>query len=670
MADETTNRMQQLIQELNAASDAYYNGQAELMTDYEWDARFDELKRLEQETGTTLPDSPTQKVSEDSITGQKEEHEFAALSLAKTKQVTDLVKWAEERPIWISWKLDGLTLVVTYDDGHLTKVVTRGNGHIGTNITHLAKGINGIPQTIGSKEHIVIRGEAVISYEDFERFLIESGEDYANPRNLASGSLTLKDVEEVRQRHIRWIPFTLVSATSDLPTWGARMQWLDQLGFQTVERLFVEHPSQGAVQDGIDAFTQKVTSKQNPFPVDGLVICYDDTAYAQTGSVTGHHATRAGLAFKWQDESADTVLKEIEWSCAASTISPVAIFEPVELEGTTVKRASLCNISECERLGIGGPGTRISVIKANKIIPKVIAVTQAAGTFAVPHECPVCHAPAEVVVSEHSDTKTLHCTNGDCPAKELRKFARFVSKEGMNIDGISEQTLSKFINLGWISEYADIYGLRSHILELSRMEGFGEKSASNIMRSIDKSREVQAHRLLYALNIPLCGLDVCKRLLSAYALDDLVNEAIKQGDDLFATQAEPQDVFAHVNGIGPEKSAQFVSWFRQERNLARYRRLLACLQVTTPALAPSGDRCQGLTFVITGDVHHYKNRNELKAYIESQGGKVASAVSGSTSYLINNDVTSTSGKNKKAKELGIPILSEEDFLAAYGLNDN
>ena len=670
MADETTNRMQQLIQELNAASDAYYNGQAELMTDYEWDARFDELKRLEQETGTTLPDSPTQKVSEDSITGQKEEHEFAALSLAKTKQVTDLVKWAEERPIWISWKLDGLTLVVTYDDGRLTKVVTRGNGHIGTNITHLAKGINGIPQTIGSKEHIVIRGEAVISYEDFERFLIESGEDYANPRNLASGSLTLKDVEEVRQRHIRWIPFTLVSATSDLPSWGARMQWLDQLGFQTVERLFVEHPSQGAVQDGIDAFTQKVTSKQNPFPVDGLVICYDDTAYAQTGSVTGHHATRAGLAFKWQDESADTVLKEIEWSCAASTISPVAIFEPVELEGTTVKRASLCNISECERLGIGGPGTRISVIKANKIIPKVIAVTQAAGTFAVPHECPVCHAPAEVVVSEHSDTKTLHCTNGDCPAKELRKFARFVSKEGMNIDGISEQTLSKFINLGWISEYADIYGLRSHILELSRMEGFGEKSASNIMRSIDKSREVQAHRLLYALNIPLCGLDVCKRLLSAYALDDLVNEAIKQGDDLFATQAEPQDVFAHVNGIGPEKSAQFVSWFRQERNLARYRRLLSCLQVTTPALAPSGDRCQGLTFVITGDVHHYKNRNELKAYIESQGGKVASAVSGSTSYLINNDVTSTSGKNKKAKELGIPILSEDDFLAAYGLNDN
>ena len=443
------------------------------------------------------------------------------------------------------------------------------------------------------------------------------------------------------------------------------MAWLDAQGFTTVERELVEHPDEGSVEACLARFTQKVTSRQNPFPVDGLVVCYDDTDYAQTGSVTGHHATRAGLAFKWQDESADTILKEVEWSCAASTISPVAIFQPVELEGTTVKRASLCNISECERLGIGGPGTQLSVIKANKIIPKVIKVTQSVGTFSVPNECPVCHASTQIVVSETSGTKTLHCTNPDCAAKQLRKLARFVSKEGMNIDGISEQTLSKFINLGWITEYADIYELRSHILELSRMDGFGEKSASNIMRSIDKSREVEAHRLLYALNIPLCGLDVCKRLLSAYPLDDLVNEAIKLGDDLFATQTEPQDVFAHIDGIGPEKSAQFVLWFRNERNLARYRRLLTKLTVTTPDVSASGDKCAGLTFVITGDVHHYKNRNELKAYIESQGGKVASAVSGSTSYLINNDVTSTSGKNKKAQQLGIPIISEDDFIAQY-----
>ena len=657
-------RMQQLVRELNEASEAYYNGQNELMTDYEWDARFDELKRLETETGTTLPDSPTQKVSEDTISGQKEEHEFAALSLAKTKQTSELIKWAEDRPIWISWKLDGLTLVVTYDRGLLQKVVTRGNGHIGTNITHLSKAINGIPQQISYQGHTVIRGEAVISYEDFERFLMESGEDYANPRNLASGSLTLKDAEEVRQRHIQWIPFTLVYTEQDINSWGDRMAWLDEQGFKTVERLFLEHPDDSAVGSGIAAFTQKVTSKQNPYPVDGLVICYDDTAYAQTGSVTGHHATRAGLAFKWQDEAADTVLQEIEWSCAASTISPVAIFQPVELEGTTVKRASLCNISECERLGIGGPGTQLSVIKANKIIPKVIAVTQSVGAFEVPHECPVCHAEAKIRQSE-SGTKTLHCTNAACPAKQLKKFARFVSKEGMNIDGISEQTLSKFINLGWVSEYADIYELRQHILDLSRMEGFGEKSASNIMRSIDKSRNVEAHRLLYALNIPLCGLDVCKRLLSAYSLSDLVAEATKQGADLFSQPAEPQDVFAHVNGIGPEKSAQFVSWFRDAGNLARYRRLLEKLQVTSPELAPSGNRCEGLTFVITGDVHHYKNRNELKAYIESQGGKVASAVSGSTSFLINNDVTSTSGKNKKAKELNIPIISEDEFIEKY-----
>ena len=665
MADDKILRMQQLVRKLNEASDAYYNGRSELMTDYEWDQRFDELKRLEAETGTTLPDSPTQKVSEDSITGQKEEHEFAALSLAKTKQIAELVRWAEERPIWISWKLDGLTLVVTYDDGHLTKVVTRGNGHIGTNITHLSRSINGIPQEIKAKGHTVIRGEAVISYDDFERFVMESGEDYANPRNLASGSLTLKDPDEVKARHIQWIPFTLVYTEENIVSWGNRMNWLDQQGFTTVERRLLEHPDLSSVESGIAAFTEEVTSKQTPYPVDGLVICYDDTAYAQTGSVTGHHATRAGLAFKWQDEAADTVLKEIEWSCAASTISPVAIFQPVELEGTTVKRASLCNISECERLGIGGEGTQISVIKANKIIPKVIAVTQSVGTFCVPNECPVCHAPTQIAVSEASGTKTLRCTNPDCAAKQLRKLARFVSKEGMNIDGISEQTLSKFINLGWISEYADIYELRSHILELSRMEGFGEKSASNIMRSIDKSREVEAHRLLYALNIPLCGLDVCKRLLSAYSLDDLVNEAVKQSDDLFATQAEPQDVFAHINGIGPEKSAQFVLWFRNAQNLARYRHLLTKLTVTTPDVSPSGDRCQGLTFVITGDVHNFKNRNELKAYIESQGGKVASAVSGSTSFLINNDVNSTSGKNKKAQLLGIPIISEDDFITKY-----
>lgn len=665
MVDEQVLRMQQLIRELNEASDAYYNGRAELMTDYEWDARFDELKQLEQRTGTILPDSPTQKVSEDSITGQKEEHEFAALSLAKTKQPAELVKWAEERPIWISWKLDGLTLVVTYDGGQLTKVVTRGNGHIGTNITHLSKAINGIPQKIGYKGHTVIRGEAVISYDDFDKFLIESGEDYANPRNLASGSLTLKDVEEVRQRHIQWIPFTLVHTDEEIVSWGDRMTWLEQQGFHPVERRLINHPDLASVENCLAAFTQEVTSKQNPYPVDGLVICYDDTEYAQTGSITGHHATRAGLAFKWQDEAAETTLQEIEWSCAASTISPVAIFRPVELEGTTVKRASLCNISECERLGIGSKGTEISVIKANKIIPKVIKVNRTEGTLEIPQECPVCHAKTEIRISEASGTKTLHCTNNECPAKQLKKFARFVSKEGMNIDGISEQTLAKFINLGWISEYADLYDLKIHIRELAQMEGFGEKSASNIIHSIEKSANVEAHHLLYALNIPLCGLDVCKRLLSAYPIDELVAESIKQTGDLFDPMKEASEVFAHINGIGPEKSASFVNWFRDAHNMERYSHLREKIKVTQASNEPTGNKCEGLTFVITGDVHHFKNRNELKAYIESQGGKVASAVSGSTTFLINNDITSTSGKNQKAQQLGIPIISEDDFVERF-----
>jgi len=665
MSNDKIQRMTLLVRELNDASTAYYNGLTERMTDYEWDQRFDELKQLEVETGTTLPDSPTQKVSEDDTQGQKEEHEYPALSLAKTKQTAELVKWADGRPIWISWKLDGLTLVVTYDNGRLTRIVTRGNGHIGTNITHLCRAIHGIPENIPAHGHTVIRGEAVISYEDFDRYLMESGEDYANPRNLASGSLSVKDPKDIMDRHLQWIPFTLVHTDDELQSWGDRMDWLDQQGFSTVERTLVTQPEENSVEQVVNMFTEKVTSRQNPFPVDGLVVCYDDTDYAQTGSVTGHHATRAGLAFKWQDESAQTTLKEIEWSCAASTISPVAIFEPVELEGTTVRRASLCNISECQRLGIGGPGTLLSVIKANKIIPKVIQVIQPAGTLTIPDHCPVCHAPTQVVESENSGTRTLHCTNLQCPAKQLKKFARFVSKEGMNIDGISEQTLSKFINLGWVSEYADLYTLRAHIRELSLMEGFGERSAANIMNSIDRSRNVEAHRLLYALNIPLCGLDVCKRLLSAYTLTDLIAEATRQAQDLFATQPEPQDVFAHVAGIGPEKSAQFVRWFRDAANYARYQHLLQHLTISMPDIAPSGDRCQGLTFVITGDVHHYKNRNELKAYIESQGGKVASAVSGSTSFLINNDVTSTSGKNKKAQQLGIPIISEDQFIKQY-----
>lgn len=653
--EEKLLQMKSLVERLNQASDSYYNGKGELMTDYEWDALFDQLKRLEEETGEILPDSPTNRVSEDSIVGKKEEHEFAALSLAKTKQVSDLVKWAEDRPIWISWKLDGLTLVVTYDGGKLTKIVTRGNGHIGTNITHLAQAISGIPATISEKGHLVVRGEAVISYADFEQFIIESEGDYANPRNLASGSLTLKDIEEVKQRHIQWIPFTLVYTERELTSWGERMQMLKDLGMNPVERERIDHPTTENIQLEIDKFTEKVTSKKNPFPVDGLVICYDDTAYAATGSVTGHHATRAGFAFKWQDEHADTVLDHIEWSCAASTITPVAVFKPVELEGTTVQRASLCNVSECERLGIGDKGTRLQVIKANKIIPKVINITEVVGSFVIPNECPVCHAPAVVRESE-SGTKTLHCTNAACPAKQLKKFARFVSKEGINIDGISEQTVWKFINHGFIREYADFYKLKNYAFEISCFEGFGKKSVSNLLESVEKSRHTDGRHLLYALNIPLCGGDVAKKLLSRYKVKELIETARLSMFD---------DEFASIDGIGPEKSAKFIAWFKDDIHFQHVQHLLSELIIEEQEPVETGNKCQGLTFVVTGDVHHYKNRNELKAYIESQGGKVTGSVSKSTNFLINNDAASQSSKNKEAHELNIPIITEEEFIEKF-----
>lgn len=653
--EEKLLQMKSLVDRLNQASDSYYNGKGELMTDYEWDALFDQLKRLEEETGEILPDSPTNRVSEDSIVGKKEEHEFAALSLAKTKQVSDLVKWAEDRHIWISWKLDGLTLVVTYDGGNLTKIVTRGNGHIGTNITHLAPAISGIPTTISEKGHLVVRGEAVISYADFEQFIIESEGDYANPRNLASGSLTLKDIEEVKQRHIQWIPFTLVYTEQELTSWGERMQMLEDLGMNPVERERIDYPTAENIQQEIDKFTEKVTSKKNPFPVDGLVICYDDTVYAATGSVTGHHATRAGFAFKWQDEHAETELDHIEWSCAASTITPVAVFKPVELEGTTVQRASLCNVSECERLGIGDKGTRLQVIKANKIIPKVINITDVVGSFVIPDECPVCHAPAVVRESE-SGTKTLHCTNAACPAKQLKKFARFVSKEGINIDGISEQTVWKFINHGFIREYADFYKLKNYAFEISCFEGFGKKSVSNLLESVEKSRHTDGRHLLYALNIPLCGGDVAKKLLSRYKVKELIETARLSMFD---------DEFASIDGIGPEKSAKFIAWFKDDVHFQHVQHLLSELIIEEQEPVETGNKCQGLTFVVTGDVHHYKNRNELKAYIESQGGKVTGSVSKSTNFLINNDAASQSSKNKKAHELNIPIITEEEFIEKF-----
>ena len=655
-------RIDEIVTRLNAASDAYYGGQEEQMTNYEWDALFDELTALEKETGYVRPDSPTQVTShsgnEMDGEGEKEAHEYPALSLAKTKKVAELQDWAGERAIWLSWKLDGSTLVATYDGGKLTRVLTRGNGTVGTNITYMAAAIRAIPAKIADKGHLVVRGEATISYADFEAIndTLEDADDrYANPRNLAAGTLALDktNLDKVRERNVTFNAFTLVHTDEELRSWGARMDYLDSLGFTTVER---EETDAEHLPDAIARWTKKVDSGEMGIPVDGLVITYDDTDYAATGSVTGHHATRAGLAYKWADVSAETVLDHIEWSCAASTITPVAVFDPVQLEGTTVSRASLCNVSELERLGIGADRkTTLRVIKANKIIPKCIAVVRAEGSYEVPSACPVCGAATEVRVSPVSGVKTLRCTDANCPAKHLKRFVRFASKAGLDIDGLSVQTLHEFVNRGYLRDFSDLYHLSDHAGEIVTLEGFGEKSCANLMAAIEKSRKVDPVHLIFALCIPNIGADAGKKLIAAL------------GTKGFLARIESSEDFEDVDGIGVERSNALLNWFADEGNRALFERLMQELQVNEVAPKVISDgACKGLTFVITGDVHTFKNRDDFKAYVERQGGKVAGSVSGKTAYLVSNDGESGSSKAKKAKELGVPVLSEDAFISQFG----
>ena len=657
---ESLGRMQVLIDSLNRASEAYYGGREEIMSNYEWDALFDELSRLEAETGTVLPDSPTQRVSaaeEDNPAGLKEPHEFPALSLAKTKKVEDLQAWAGDRAVWLSWKLDGLTLVLTYDGGRLVRILTRGNGTVGTNITWMKDALRGFPQEIPYQGHLVVRGEATISFPDFEEIneaISDPGERYANPRNLASGTLSLdeKRLEEVRARRVTFRAFTLVYLDEEIASWGERMAYLDSLGFLTVDR---ELTDAAGLPEAVARWTRKVESGEMDLPVDGLVLCYEDTAYAATGSVTGHHATRAGLAFKWQDESARSVLRRIEWSCGATVITPVAVFDPVQLEGTTVSRASLVNLSEMERLGIGAADrTEVEIIKANKIIPKIIGVPKTEGTFEIPARCPACGAPTEVAEGA-SGARTLKCGNPGCPAKNLKKYERFVSKNGMDIDGLSIESLRDFVAAGFIHSFADVFRLSAHAEEIQSMEGYGKKSCENLLAAIEKSRvRTDAVHFLTALCIPQFGLDAAKRLVGAYGWPGFL-EALRE-----------KVSFAEVEGIGPERNRAVYAWAEDPENAKTLEELLDLLEIPEAApAAPSGGTCAGLTFVITGDVHHFQNRDAFKAYVESQGGRVAGSVSKKTSFLVNNDTASASSKNRKAAELGIPVISEDEFVERF-----
>lgn len=652
--EDYKSRCKELVRRLNEASEAYYNGGEEIMSNYEWDAMFDELLSLEAETGYVLPDSPTQNTGYEENNGEREAHEFPALSLAKTKQVSELIKWAEEREVWLSWKLDGLTLVLTYDGGKLTRILTRGNGVTGTNITYLKNSIKGFPLKIKYKGHLVVRGEAVISYSDFALIndtIEDDDEKYANPRNLASGTLSLDDAEKVKERRVRFHAFTLVHLEDNIVSWGERMEFLEKEGFMVVDR---EKTDAAGIADVVERWTKRVENGEMDLPVDGLVICYDDTDYAASGSVTGHHAAKAGYAFKWQDVSAFSELLYVEWSCAASTISPVAVFTPVQLEGTTVSRASLCNISEMERLGIGETCT-LEVIKANKIIPKCIAVKEASGTFTVPEKCPVCGAQTEIRTSPKSKTRTLHCTNPDCSAKHVKKFTRFVSKTGMDIDGLSIQTMLKFMNEGFLKEFQDIYHLSEHAEEIRQMEGFGEKSCENMMKAIEKSRQANPVNFIYALCIPMMGIDAGKKIIA------------NGGFEGFLERLEQKKGFEDIDGIGPEKSGSALLWYENDKNRRSLEALLKEVTIEKTAEKPdTGGKCAGLTFVITGEVHHYKNRDEFKAYVEASGGKVTGSVTSKTSYLVNNDTASASSKNRKAKELGIPIISEEEFVSRFG----
>lgn len=651
-------RIEELVQKLNEASDAYYGGRDEIMTNFEWDAGFDELTQLENETGYILADSPTQKVSdsENEQAGEKEPHEYPALSLAKTKKIEDLQKWAGNFPIWLSWKLDGLTVVITYDNGNLVKILTRGNGTTGSNITYMKDAIKGFPLSIPYKGHMVVRGEATISYPDFDA-INESMEDeddkYANPRNLASGTLSLdaKNLDKVKERNLTFNAFTLVHIDNNIISWGERMDYLKSIGFTTVD---YEKTSSQGLPEVISRWTKRVENGSMLIPVDGLVISYDDTNYASTGSVTGHHATRAGFAFKWQDESAISTLDHIEWSCAASSITPVAVFDSVQLEGTTVSRASLCNLSELDRLGIGeNRKTQVKIIKANKIIPKCVEVVSKVGNYTIPTKCPVCGFDTQIKVSA-SGTKTLKCTNPKCAAKKLMKFTRFAGRYGLDIDGLSFQRIKDFVNAGFIHDYSDFFLLPNHFDVIVNMDGYGKKSCDNLSIALNNSKNANPVSLITALCIPLIGIDAAKKIIA------------QCGWNGFIDRLENNTGFEDIDGIGPEKSSSIVDWYNDEENNEVFKKLIAVLSIENvlPKAAATGN-CSNLTFVITGDVYKFKNRDEFISFVEQQGGKVTGSVSAKTNYLVNNDSTSSSAKNLKAQSLGIPIITEDEFISLF-----
>ncbi|MDM8211465.1 NAD-dependent DNA ligase LigA [Mediterraneibacter glycyrrhizinilyticus] len=647
-SDDKMEHMRELVDLLNRARRAYEQEDQEIMSNYEYDRLYDELQELEKELGTTLAASPTVNVGYEVLSElPKERHERPMLSLDKTKDVARLKEFLGGQKAMISWKLDGLTIVLTYRNGTLEKAVTRGNGEVGEVVTNNARVFKNIPLTIPYQGELVLRGEAVISYKDFEKINEEIGDadaKYKNPRNLCSGSVRQLNNEITAKRNVRFYAFTLVQA-GGVDFKNSRlyqMQWLKGQGFDVVEN----HPvTVDTIEEEVAWFAEHI--EKNEVPSDGLVLVYDDIAYGQSLGTTAKFP-RDSFAFKWADEIRETTLTEIEWSPSRTgLINPVAIFEPVELEGTTVSRASVHNISIMEELELG-VGDRITVYKANMIIPQIAENLTRSGVKDIPKECPVCGGPTRI--SMENETKTLYCTNPKCQAKHIKSFTLFVSRDAMNIEGLSEATLEKFIMNGYIKDFADLFHLDRYADEIRQMEGFGDKSYENLQNSIKNARTTTLPRLVYSLGIPNIGIANAKMICGALGNDPerILNATVEE--------------LSEISGVGGVIAGTFVDYFADEEHRDLFRRLLGEVEIPEEEITEDSRKFAGVNFVITGSVEHFANRAEVKEEIEKRGGKVTGSVTSKTNYLINNDVNSTSSKNRKARDLGVPIISEEEFL--------
>ena len=645
-------RMRELTDLLNRASEAYYVRNTEIMSNLEYDALYDELTALEKKTGVTLSDSPTAHVGYVSAKElPKERHASPMLSLDKTKSREALAEWLGDQEGLLSWKLDGLTIVLTYENGTLAKAVTRGNGEVGEVVTDNARTFRNIPLRIPYTGTLVLRGEAVIRYPDFERINSELGEEaarYKNPRNLCSGSVRQLNSEVTAGRSVRFYAFALVQAdgVDFRNSRQAQFAFLQEQGFEVVENVRVTAQT---LPEEIEAFAQKIRTFD--IPSDGLVLLLDDIAYGESLGSTAKFPRNA-MAFKWADEQQETELLDVEWSTSRTgLINPVAVFSPVELEGTTVRRASVHNVSIVRSLQLG-IGDRIVVYKANMIIPQISENLTRSGSLVIPGRCPVCGG--ETRIRNDAGSEVLICTNPACAARKLKRFVLFVSRSAMNIEGLSEMTLEKLIGNGLIHRFADIYRLQEHRDRIAAMDGFGERSYEKLIRSIDRSRDTTPQRLLSALGISGVGPAVAKLLADHYA------------DDLTAIREADRETLAQVEGIGPVLAEAIEAWFRDPDNAGELEDLLGELHLSKRELNTDDLPLKDLTFVITGKVAHFAGREDLKEYIQQRGGRVASSVSAKTDYLINNDAASASSKNKKARQLGVKVITEEQFLQMTG----